>query len=626
VAGGGGARGSRRGAVGPILGAWSLAVYAFLYAPILVLGALSFNKSRLSGAWTGFTLDWYARAAANPAVLSALRNSLLVAAAATLVATAVATAAALAFRRRGGGRTGLVEGLITLPTVAPEIVLAASMLLVFAAAGLRLGFLTVILAHVAFTVSYAFVVVRARVAGFDGSLEEAALDLGASPRQVFLKVTLPAILPAVLSASLLVFALSLDDYVVTSFVAGVGATTLPLQIYSMVKSGVSPEINAVSSVLLLATALLLAAAFLLEQGRRARLAALPAALGLAVLGAPFALVGAPASEGRALNLFIWSGYIAPETIARFEARHGVRVNVDLYDSNEALLAKLQAGNAGYDVVCPSDYSVQVLLAQDLLRPLDHSALRHFENLDPAFLDQAYDPGNRHSVPYFWGTAGIAYDRRRIGGPIDSWQALWDPRYAGRILMLDDAREAIGAALKRRGRSLNSTDAAALAEARRDLLVQKPLVRAYNSSNFEDVLLAGDVWLAHGWSGQFAKAMDESDAIVYVVPKEGATLFIDNLAIPRDAPSPALAHAFIDFTLEAEVAAEICRTMRYSSPNRAALALLPPELRRNPAVFPPPDVLARLELIRDLGEATVAYDRLWTEVKAARSLPIPPAGK
>jgi spermidine/putrescine transport system permease protein len=600
-----------------VFGAVSIGVYLFLYAPILVLGALSFNASRVSAGWGGFTLDWYVRAAANPQTLQALRNSLIVGAVATLVATSAATAAALAFHRHRFRRQAALEAVLTLPTVAPEIVLAASMLLVFAALGLRLGFLTVILSHAAFTVSYGYVVVRARIAGFDRSLEEAARDLGARPAQVFLRVTLPLILPAVMAAALLVFALSIDDYVVTSFVAGVGATTLPLQIYSMVKSGLSPEINAVSTVLMLSTALLVLAAFLVEQGRSLRLAAVPASLGLGILLLPFALVGAPAPAARTLNLYIWSNYIGPETLARFEARHGVRVNVDLYDSNEALLAKLQARNAGYDVVCPSDYSVQVLLAQGLLRPLDRQALPHFENLDPAFLDRAFDPGNRHSVPYFWGTTGIAYDTRRVKQRVDSWDALWDPRHAGRILMLDDAREAFGAALKRRGRSLNSRDPRELEEARADLAKQKPLVRAYSSTNFDDVLLSGDVWLAQGWSGQFAKAMTENPNIAYVVPREGATLFIDNLAIPSDAPSPALAHAFIDFTLEADVAAEICRTMHYSTPNRAALALLPAEVRRNPATFPPQDVVGRLELIRDVGETTVLYDRLWTEVKSGR---------
>ena len=600
---------------GPLLGVLTALTYVFLYAPILVLVALSFNAGRLSGSWEGATLDWYWKAASNPAILASLRNSLLVGAATALVATAAATAAALAFHRHRFRRQGVLEALLTIPTVAPEIVLAASLLLLFAAVGLRLGFTTVILAHVAFTVSYAFVVVKARIAGFDHALEEAAMDLGAGPVRTFLMVTLPALLPAVIAAALLVFALSIDDYVVTSFVAGVGASTLPLQIYSMVKSGVSPEINAVSTMLLVATGLLLLAVFLIEQGRALRTAALPAALGLGLLGAPFGLAGGPAPASRVLNLYIWSSYIAPETIAKFEARHAVKVNVDLYDSNEALLAKLAAGNAGYDVVCPSDYSIEVLRMQKLLRLLEHTALPHLRNVDPAFLDRPYDPGNAHSVPYFWGTSGIAYSRKRVAEPPLSWGALFDPRYRGRILMLDDAREAIGAALKWRGHSQNTRDPRLLAAAREDLLRQKPLVRTYNSSNFEDILLAGDVWLAQAWNGQIAKAMEQDPDIGYALPKEGSTLFIDNLAIPVDARNVALAHAFIDFTLEAEVAAEICRTMKYSSPNRAAWPLLPAELRANPAVFPPGEAVGRLELIRDLGEATVAYDRLWTEVKS-----------
>ncbi len=605
-----------RRASSSVPGLVTAAAYLFLYAPILVLVALSFNASRLSASWEGFTLDWYFKSATNPAILAALRNSLLVAVATTVVATVAATAAALAFHRHRFRRPGLLEGLITIPTVAPEIVLAASLLLLFAAIGLRLGFLTVILAHVGFTVSYAFVVVKARIAGFDHSLEEAAMDLGAGPVRTFFKVTLPAIAPAVMAAALLVFALSIDDYVVTSFVAGVGATTLPLQIYSMVKSGVSPEINAVSTMLLLATFLLLLGVFLLEQGRSVRTAALPATIGLAVLGAPFLMTGGPApAADRVLNLYIWSSYIAPETLAKFEARHGVKVNVDLYDSNEALLAKLQAGNAGYDVVCPSDYSVEVLRAQGLLRPLDHSALPHLVNVDPIFLDRPSDPGNVHSVPYFWGTSGIAYHRRRVAEPPTSWGALWDPRYAGRILMLDDAREAFGAALKWRGHSQNTRDPRLLEAARDDLRRQKPLVRAYNSSNFEDVLLSGDAWIAQAWNGQIAKAMAHDPDIAYVLPREGSTLFIDNLAIPVDARNPGLAHAFLDFTLEADIAAEICRTMKYSSPNRAAWPLLPPEVRDHPAIFPPPAAVERLELLRDLGDATVLYDRLWTEVKS-----------
>jgi spermidine/putrescine transport system permease protein len=599
-----------------LLGAWSLLVYLFLYAPLAVLAAFSFNRERLTARWRGFTLDWYVRLLDNTQVLTALRNSLLVAVVATAVATAVGTAAALAFHRHRFRRQAALDALLTLPIVIPEIAMAASLLLLFAGTGLRLGFLTVVLAHVTFSVSYAVVVVRARLAGFDRSLEEAAMDLGAGPGRTFFRVTLPGIAPGVLAAALLVFALSIDDYVVTSFVAGVGSTTLPLQIYSMVRSGISPEINAVSTVLLVATGLLLFAAWRLEQGGRVRHAAVPAALGLAILGAPFALVGPPAPADRVLNVFIWSGYLPPETVRTFEARHHVRVNVDLYDSLEALLAKMQAGNASYDVVCPSNYAVEILVKQGLLRPLDRSALPHLVNVDPAWLDRDFDPGNRHSVPYFAGTCGIGYRKSRVGA-VDSWAALWDPRWRGRVLMLDDARETLGAALKRLGRSVNTSDEATLREAQRLLVEQKPLVRAYDSANFEDALLAGDVWLAQGWNGEFARVMDLDPDIAYVVPKEGSTTYLDSLAIPAGAPHPELAHAFLDFAMEADVAAAVCRSMRYTSPNRAAMALLPPQIRDHPAIFPPPGVLARVELLRDIGPATVLYDRLWTEIKTAR---------
>ena len=317
-----------------------------------------------------------------------------------------------------------------------------------------------------------------------------------------------------------------------------------------------------------------------------------------------------------LNVFIWSGYLPPETVKAFEARERVRVNVDLYDSLEALLAKLQAGNAGYDVVCPSNYAVEILLAQGLLQPLDHSALPHLANIDPAYLDRDFDRGNRVSVPYFAGTCGIGYRRSRVG-EVDSWAALWDPRWRGRVLMLDDARETFGAALKRLGRSVNELREPVLLEAQRLLLQQKPLVRAYDSASFKDALLAGDVWLAQGWNGDLARVLELDRDLAYVVPREGSTGFIDSLAIPRGAAHPELAHAFLDFVMEAPVAAQICQTMRYTTPNRAALALLPPSVRENPAIFPPEGTRERAELLRDIGGATVLYDRLWTEVKSAR---------
>ncbi len=253
-----------------LLATHTVLIYVFLYLPIVILVVFSFNAARQTAVWEGFTLDWYRRLAANERLLGSVRNSLLVAGVTTVIATVLGTLAALAlarYRFRGKGATDVV---LFLPVILPEVVMGAALLTFFGAVGLRLSLWTVIVAHVVFSVSYVAIVVRARLAGLDPSLEEAARDLGAGSFETFRRVTLPLILPGVVASALLVFTLSIDDYVVTSFVAGVGATTLPLHIYSMLKLGVTPEVNAVSSLLLAGTVVLIAAAHRLMQSETRR--------------------------------------------------------------------------------------------------------------------------------------------------------------------------------------------------------------------------------------------------------------------------------------------------------------------------------------------------------------------
>lgn len=240
-------------------------IYLFLYAPIAILVLFSFNKTSQTAVWQGFTLEWYRSLAHNELILTAVRNSLVVGVAATVIATLFGTPAALALGRYEFRGKGLTRNLLYLPIIIPEIVVGAALVTFFGVVGLRLSLTTVILAHVVFSVSYVAIVVRARLSGFDRSLEEAALDLGARPLQTFWRVTLPLILPGIVSGALLVFTVSIDDYVITSFVAGVGATTLPLQIYSMLKVGVTPEVNAVSTLLLVLTIVLITVAQRLQQ-------------------------------------------------------------------------------------------------------------------------------------------------------------------------------------------------------------------------------------------------------------------------------------------------------------------------------------------------------------------------
>jgi spermidine/putrescine transport system permease protein len=236
-----------------LLAAHTALVYLFLYAPIAILVAFSFNASRQTAVWSGFTLDWYRRLLDDPGLFQAVRNSLVVATAATILAVVLGTPAALALARHEFRGKRASQALLYLPVILPEVVLGAALVTFFGAVQLRLSLATVVIAHVVFSVSYVAIVVRARLAGLDPALEEAARDLGAGPFETFRRVTLPLALPGILAAALLVFTLSIDDYVITSFVAGVGATTLPLFIYSMLKVGVTPEVNAVSTLLLAAT-------------------------------------------------------------------------------------------------------------------------------------------------------------------------------------------------------------------------------------------------------------------------------------------------------------------------------------------------------------------------------------
>ncbi|MES1241064.1 MAG: spermidine/putrescine ABC transporter substrate-binding protein [Acidobacteriota bacterium] len=341
-------------------------------------------------------------------------------------------------------------------------------------------------------------------------------------------------------------------------------------------------------------------------------------LALVVLIALAALAlacGGKAPEKK-LNIYIWTNYLPDDVLADFERRTGIHATVDTYDSNEVLLQKLQSGVADYDVVVPSDYMVPILVSQKLLLSLDKARLQGLDNLDPRFLDRELDPGNTHSIPYLWGTTGLGYDRTKVAAPLDSWSALFDARYKGRILMLDDPREAFGVVLKLMGRSLNETDPAVLRQAADRLKAQKALVKTYNSSDFANLLAAGDVDISHGWNGELAElAAKDPKRFAYVVPKEGSTLWIDSLAIPARATHVEEAYAFFSFLLEPEVAARVVNGVHYAGANKAAWDRIKPEIRNDPSIYPPEEVLDRCELLKDLGPATQLIDELWTEIKA-----------
>ncbi len=314
--------------------------------------------------------------------------------------------------------------------------------------------------------------------------------------------------------------------------------------------------------------------------------------------------------GDALTLFIWSGYVPPETLSAFSTEHGVQVVLETYESNEELVAALRAEPGRYDLVVPSCDTLPGLVRAGLLQPLRRDLLPNREHLADLFWENPYDPGDRFSVPYLWGTTGLAWRSDKVTLVPASWRVFHKSALARRMTQLDDPHDAIGAWLKFRAYSINSADPAELAVAKSDALLAKANLRAYRSAPVKKDLISGEVWIAQLWNGDAAQAALEEPAIRYVIPDEGSSLWTDCVAVPRGARNPVAAHAFIDFVHRPEVAAAIARFTHYGTPNASANALL-----ERPTAFPTTRELFQLEFFGDLGESRPVWDAIWRELRA-----------
>jgi spermidine/putrescine transport system substrate-binding protein len=325
-----------------------------------------------------------------------------------------------------------------------------------------------------------------------------------------------------------------------------------------------------------------------------------------------------AAEEKKLNIYNWDTYIGKTTLDTFKQKTGIEVQYDLYASNEELFAKLKAGNPGYDVIVPTDYTLADMIAIGMVQPLDHSKIPNIKNIDPdpKFSNPVYNPGLKYGLPYMWGTVGLGY-RPSKTGEIDSLAVIFDSdKFSGRIALLDDQREVIGFALKFLGYSMNTVNADEIKKARDLLIKQKKHIKTLAGDNGQDLLLAGEVDITMEYNGDIVQVMHEDKDIAYVVPKEGGTVWIDNITIPTGAPHPDNAHAFINHVHDPEVNAELTNTIQYATPNAAARKLINPEDLNNPAIYPPAAVLSKSEGLAPLGDALKLYDEAWTAFKAA----------
>ena len=322
------------------------------------------------------------------------------------------------------------------------------------------------------------------------------------------------------------------------------------------------------------------------------------------------------SGGNTLTVYNWGDYIDPDLIKKFEKETGIKVIYETFDSNEAMMTKIEQGGTNYDIAIPSDYTIVKMVKKGLLVPLDHSKLPNLVHIDQRFMDLSFDPGNKYSIPYFWGTAGIVYNPKMLGGKkITSWNDLWDPELKNQILLVDSAREVIGMGLNSLGYSLNDTNKQHLLAAKKKLDSLMPNVKAIVGDEIKILLANEEAAVGFTWSGEASETISNNEDLDYVVPKEGSNVWFDNMVIPKTVKNIEGAHKFINFMLDPKNAAKNAEYVGYSTPNKKALSYMPKDVVKDKRFYPAPELTDKLEVYEDLGKKNIAYfNELFLEFK------------
>lgn len=608
-----------------------------LYAPIVTLMVLSFNNTKTRSRWGGFTGKWYVSLFQNKEIMNALYTTLIIALLSALIATLIGTLAALGMQVMRSRTRTLFMGITNIPMLNADIVTGVSLMLLFIAFRLTLGFKTILLAHITFNIPYVILSVMPKLKQTNKRTYEAALDLGASPLYAFFKVVLPDIMPGIFSGFLLAFTMSLDDFVITHFTKGPGVDTLSTKIYSEVRKGIKPEMYALSTLMFVTVLILLILINLspadkhkknvpVRFGRARKIGRfffqrlIPVAMAVLIVigGFIYGQKDGVSRNGQVI-VYNWGEYIDPEIIDLFEEETGIDVIYEEFETNEIMYPKIQSGAIAYDVVCPSDYMIQRMIENDLLAELNYDHIPNLKYIGDNYMKMSrqFDPENKYSVPYLWGTVGILYNKKMVDEPVDSWGILWDKKYEDSILMQDSVRDAFAVALKYLGYSLNSTDLDELEAAKNLLIEQKPLVQAYVIDQVRDKMIGGEAALGVIYSGEALYCQQENPDLDYVIPKEGTNIWIDSWVIPRNAKNVENAEAFINFLCRPDIAKMNFDYITYSIPNTAGRDLIEDEsLRNSPIAFPDDSKLENCETFQFLGDDNDAlYNRLWREIKS-----------
>ena len=563
----------------------------FFYLPIIYMIIFSFNDGKSLTKFTGFSLRWYQHMMDSGDMMSALSTTFSVAIIATIISTIIGTITAIGLSKSKKIIRDLMEQVNNLPMMNPEIVTAIGFMLLFITFKIEKGYVTMLLAHIAFCIPYVILSVMPKIRSLDPNIADAAMDLGATPWQALTKAIVPQITPGIISGALIAFTMSIDDFIISYFVTGRGVKNLSIVVYTMSKR-VNPSINAVSTlvVVIITIALVIINIAPVVASKRAkkenvgrRKFVYPATAAVCALLAIVVFVNISGNkaaskpfEGQTLHIYNWGEYTGENIINDFQKETGATVVMENFDSNEQMYIKVANGES-YDILVPSDYMIQRLIGKGYLQKLDHSKLDCLDKLDDGVKNLAYDPGNEYSIPYFWGTVGIIYDKTKVDIEDlkkEGYNIFLDEKYKGDIYLYDSERDSFMMALKALGYSMNTENEAELQEAYQWLVecvqTMKPEIV---TDEVIDNMAQGRKALALCYSGDAAYIMAENENMGYYLPESGTNLWYDSMVIPANAKNVELAHEFINFVTSYDYAYDNSSYVGYTSPNQEVLDVL-----------------------------------------------------
>ncbi len=596
--------------------------FALFYLPILVTVIFSFNDSKSLTNFTGFSMRWYGELISSSEIMSAVYVSLSIAVIATAVSTALGTITAIGLSKCRKVLRDWTLNMNNIPMMTPDIVMAVGMMILFSALSIDKGYMTMLLAHICFCTPYVITSVYPKVRALDVNIANAAMDLGATPWQALWKVIIPMIKPGIYAGVLLAFTMSIDDFVISYFVTGNGVKNISIVVYNMTKR-INPTMNALSTILIVAIILIAVvvniAPKLKKSGKPRHTGKIAGILGIVLLISVLVFSYRNGGGKNVLKIYNAGEYIDEALVSEFEEKYNCEVIYDTFDSNESMYTKINSGET-YDIIVPSDYMIERLIKEERVQPIDWSKISNKDKIMDSVLDKECDRGNKYSVPYFWGSVGILYDNTKVDEADlkDGWEILCNPKYKGQIYMYDSERDSFMIALKALGYSLNTTDTKEIDKAYEWLLKQSEVMEPiYVGDEVIDNMIKGNKSMAVVYSGDASYIITENPKMVYFEPPEGTNIWYDGMVITNECDNVELAHKFIDFMLQKDIALRNTEKVGYS----AVVESVYEEMRQtsyNGVSAYTPRIGGEKDEVFRYQESKIKkyYAKLWTKVKSS----------